>query len=283
MNRHELSRISVYLSLIVGLLLSACATAGAATPADPSPAVGAAEEATFTAVPPTATATFTPVPPTATPTAIPPTVTPSPTPNLTATEQARATQTAAPIIAMIESELQKYDLSTNEGHLGWLHDPLTIKTNSYLEIRAQTDYPDVVASDFVLQTDVTWNTSTGFAGCGFLLRGGPDLEEGKQYRVHMIRLQGLPLWDLEYYKNGKFQKNVTGDILSASALNSKQGSTNHVTIIVQGNKIAVYANGDRLGVFTDNNITEGGVAFVALQESGETTCTFTGAWLWILK
>ncbi|MBM2850134.1 MAG: hypothetical protein HW418_3076, partial [Anaerolineales bacterium] len=57
MNRHELSRISVYLSLIVGLLLSACATARAATPADPPPAVGPAEEATSTAVPPTATAT----------------------------------------------------------------------------------------------------------------------------------------------------------------------------------------------------------------------------------
>jgi hypothetical protein len=229
------------------------------------------------------TATFSPVPPTATPTAIPPTVTPSPTPNLTATAAARATETAAPIIAMIENELQKYDLSTNEGHLGWLHDPLTINVNSYMESKSQTDYPDVIASDFVLQTDMTWKTSTGFAGCGLVLRGGPDLETGKQYRVYMARLQGLPLWDIEYYKNNRFIKNVAGDILSASALNSKQASTNHITIVVQGNKIAVYANGDRMGVFTDNNITEGSVAFMAFQESGETACTFTNAWLWILK
>ena len=266
-----------HLSVVLGLLLSACTGAQAAVPSAMPPT------SPPTTLPPTATATFTPIPPTATPTAIPPTATPSPTPNLTETAAARATETAAPILAMIDSELRKHDRSTNEGHLGWLHDPLTINVNSYMESRSQTDYPDVIASDFVLQTDMTWKTSTGFAGCGLVLRGGSDLETGKQYRVYMARLQGLPLWDIEYYKNGRFIKNIAGDVLSASAMKSAQASTNRITIVVQGNKIAVYANGDRMGVFTDNNVTEGSVAFMAFQESGETACTFTNAWLWILK
>jgi len=285
MNRHPKSRLLVYLPLLAGLLLSACGAAAAAAPAsDPAtatPVVNVVAEATATALPPTAT--FTPVPPTATPPAVPPTATPSPKPNLTATAAARATQTAAPIIAMIDAELRKFDLSTDEGHLGGLYDPLTIKVNTYGESKRQTDYPDVIVSDFVLQADLTWETSTGLAGCGFVLRSEPDLDRGKQYRVNMIRLQGRPLWDLEYYKHGAFQKNISGDILDAPALNSDQGSTNRITIIAQGNKIAVYANGDRLGVFADNNLSQGTVAFMALQESGETTCTFSNIWVWDLK
>ena len=76
---------------------------------------------------------------------------------------------------------------------------------------------------------------------------------------------------------------MTGKPLSASVLHSDQGSTNRMTIIVRGNKFEVYANGDRLGVFTDSTLTQGIVAFMAWQESGKTTCTFTNAWLWVLK
>lgn len=235
----------------------------------------------------TSTPTNTPAPtdtPTPTPTDTPePTATATATPNRTATAQAKLTATAQSALAEIEPELKKYDLSTDGGYLGWLHDPVDINLNTYLEERYDTDYPDTVVGDFVFYTEMTWNTTTGLAGCGFIIRSEEDFERGKQYRVFMIRLQGLPLWDIEYYNLGRFQKSVTGEILSTGALFTDQGSKNRITIVVQGNKIATYANGERMGVFTDSKLTEGRIAFFASQESGETTCHFENSWLWVLK
>jgi len=47
--------------------------------------------------------------------------------------------------------------------------------------------------------------------------------------------------------------------------------------------LQVYANGDRLGAFTDKTLSEGIVAYMAWQESGQTTCTFTNSWLWVFQ
>mgnify|MGYP001583637227 CR=1 FL=1 len=84
-----------------------------------------------------------------------------------------------------------------------------------------------------------------------------------------------------YFKYGNFQNNLTG-ILDAPSLNDESGGTNRITIIAQGDKLTAYANGDKLGSAVDRRLTEGTVAFLAWQESGETTCTFSNAWLWVL-
>ncbi|HLB47403.1 MAG TPA: hypothetical protein VJL59_10400 [Anaerolineales bacterium] len=274
MNTYK-SRSVIGLLILAALLVSACQSAVASTPEPPT--------ATQTAPPPTATATLMP---THTPTATAmPTNTPTATstPNATATAEARATQTAAPAIAMIQDELKKYDLSTDEGYLGWANDSLTIKVNTYGEEKWQTNFPDFSVADFVFHTDMKWESSTGLAGCTLLLRAEPDLDRGKHYRINLMRLSGLPLWDIEYYRHGVFQKNVTGEILSTSAIDVDQGAVNRITVIALGNKLQVYANGDRLGAFTDKTLSEGIVAYMAWQESGQTTCTFSNSWLWVFK
>lgn len=271
------SRSVIGLLILAALLVSAC---GGRTIVQ-ADATLAPPTATQTALPPTATHTA--IPPTSTP--VPPTATPEPTstPDVTATAVAQATQTAAPLIAMIDAELKKYDLSTDEGYLGWANDSLTIKVDTYGEEKWQTNFPDFSVADFVFHTDMKWESSTGLAGCTLLLCAEPDLERGKHYRINLMRLSGLPLWDIEYYRYGVFQKNVTGEILSTSAIDVDQGAVNRITVIAQGNKLQVYANGDRLGAFTDKTLSEGIVAYMAWQESGQTTCTFTNSWLWVFK
>ena len=251
---------------------------------------------TDTPVPPTATPvppTETPIPPTETPTETPtntpvPTDTPTstpvpPTPDKTETAAAEATAVAAPLVEAIEVELANYDLTTEGGYLAWAESLFDIKTDTYGETRVYSPYEDVVVSDFVLQTEVTWETTTGFAGCGIIFRADGDLIESPQYRMHFIRLQGLPLWDFEYYKDDEFQSNVTGDILSTSALDSKQGSTNRITLVVQGERMTAYGNGDRKSGAVDGRVVEGAIGFLAFQESGETTCTYENTWVWALK
>jgi hypothetical protein len=231
---------------------------------------------------PAATSTSTPTrTPTATPTPAP-TNTPSPTPNKTATAGALATATAEAVLAKIDAELQTYDLSTKEGHLGWIHKPVTLKVSSHWEGKPAVDYPDLTVTDFVIHSDITWESSSGLAGCGFLLRSEADLNKGKQYQFFIMRQAFNPLWDIEYYQNGDFQGSVLW-LTDAPALAYASGSTNQVTVIVQKNLIAAYANGQKLGRGVDNRLKQGVTAFLAWQESGETTCTFTNAWLWVLK
>ena len=276
MNSHKPAYIS-HLLVLTALLLGACTSAQASTPEVAPPT------AAPTTVPPTVPPTATPLPPTSTPTATPLPPTATPRPDLTATAAAKATQTAAPVVAMIEAELKQYDLSTSDGYLGWMNDSATVRVDSYMEDKRQTTHPDLRVADFVFHTDLTWETSTGLAGCGLVLRSEADLDRGKQYRVYFMRILNLPLWDIEYYKHGAFQRNVTGEVLSDGAINTEQGSTNTITVVAQGNKLAVYVNGDRLGVFTDKALGEGILGYMAFQESGETTCTFTNSWLWVLK
>jgi hypothetical protein len=269
-NRNLVSAWTVTAALAI--VLSACTGAAAATdtPGPPAPPTDAPPAATNTPLPPTATAS--PVPPTETPV-------PSPTPDLAATAAAAATATAAPIIAMIDGELQKHGLSTEQGRLGWLHEPYTATLDSYLAEDYHTDYPDVTASDFVMQADITWNTTSGAAGCGFALRGSPDIDQGDSYRLYLIRLG--PLWDIEYYKGGDFASNLTG-FRDALPLNDGLDSTNTVTVIARGVELGIYANGREMDTISDTRLTTGTPAFITWQESGQTTCTFENGWLWIL-
>jgi hypothetical protein len=233
----------------------------------------AAASPTLTIIPPT------PVPPTASPTPVPPTETPAPTADAAATAAAVETATAAPIIAMIDAELQQYGFSTEQGRLGWLHEPLTLETHEYMEDNIYTDYPDLKVSDFVVHADVTWNTTSGLAACGFAVRADPDFDYGDSYRVYLVRLG--PLWDIEYYKMGDFYANVSG-LRDALPLDDGLDSTNHITVIGRGSEFGVYANGQEHDTVADSRLTEGTVAFIASQESGKTICTFENAWLWVL-
>jgi hypothetical protein len=196
----------------------------------------------------------------------------------------RATETAAPLIASIGRELEKYNLSTDGGYLAWAEGTFDIQTDTYGETRVYSPYEDIYVSDFVLQTDVTWETQTGFAGCGIIFRSNGDLLKAPQYQMLFIRLQGFPLWDFEYYKNGKFQSSLLPNgALSTGALDDAQGSTNQITLVVQDTKMTAYGNGDRMSTAIDGRVKEGAVGFLATQESGETICTFENTWVWALK
>jgi hypothetical protein len=168
--------------------------------------------------------------------------------------------------------------------LAWTKKSLRLQLDSYGTWDWDVPDPDLVVSNFVLHTEMEWTTSTGLAGCGFIFHATDDIEKGKQYGLTLVRLQGKPLWSIDYYNRGKWQSSITGeDWLNARGMESGQGSTNVMTLVVEAGKFATYANGERLGVYTDNTLTKGTVAFMAHQESGKTTCEFKNSWLWILK
>jgi hypothetical protein len=259
--------------MALAFVITGCGLVPSQPTAEPAPTDTPAP--TNTAIP-----TDTPVP-TDTPTPAP-TSTFTPTPDATATAEAQAAATAEANAALVRPDLEEIGLTTEGGYLGWMHDPLTIKVDTYLEEKPEIDYPEFSAADFVLQTDVTWNTASGLAGCALIVRSEADVDKGKQYRIYMMRLQNRPLWDIEYFNLGRWQSTLTDGVLDAPAFFSEQDSTNRVTVVAQGEKLTVYGNGEKLGSVTDKRLTEGSVYFMAWQESGETTCTFTNSWLWVL-
>ena len=142
----------------------------------------------------------------------------------------------------------------------------------------------LVAKDFILKTEITWESSSGLAGCGLLFRSEPNFKQGAQYEIAFLRLSGLPAWEIAYIKEDEFQKSITG-ILTAGAIEQEQGSTNSYLLVAEGGKFTLYINDVRIGSYYDyaNSQIEGRFAFTGWQESGETSCEFNNTWIWVLE
>jgi len=206
---------------------------------------------------------------------------PSATPQRTATAEAKASATAQALAALVSEDLTAYGLSVTQGHLGWVEKSMRVTADEYGETLYNSPDEKYSAADFVLQTELTWNTSSGLAGCGLILRAEANFEKGKQYRLLFVRLQNLPLWDMSIYDDGLLVQDIR--FQTSSALNDQQGSTNKIAVVAEGSKFTLYANSEKIGSITDNRLTQGRIGFIASQESGETSCLFENSWLWVLK
>jgi hypothetical protein len=140
-------------------------------------------------------------------------------------------------------------------------------------------------ANFVLAYDAAWETTTGLAGCGAIMRGGTDLTRDAQIRLETWRFSGAPSWVFEYIKFNQRQGYISGEIRSSGAIDQSNGSTNHFVIVADGVTFTAYVNGERLGVGTGPQaVAEGQLAVYTWQESGTSTCTFSNIWIWdILK
>jgi hypothetical protein len=272
--------------LIVALLIAACAGTTPApeptsTPIPPTETAPPTETPTLT---PSETPTNTPTE-TATPTSTPTdTPTPSPTPDLAATANFEMTQEAEANLAVAREILEDVKVSPNSGYLAWAEQdpwPLTATTygTSFFEpIDEGTEY-----QNFVMHYDVTWDTDTGFAGCGLIFHSEESLGSGRQYRFYSFRFSGLPYWTVELWENGGFRNSAMGRGKLNSAINLENGSTNTYTLVVKDDIMTVYANDMRLSNVPIYGADKGRIAFFVFQESGETTCEFKNAWLWVIE
>jgi hypothetical protein len=199
---------------------------------------------------------------------------------------AKATQAAEAILSVVQEELVKVDLSTDTGRLGWMQTGVeTIKLDTAWESFYRPFAEDLVASDFVLKTDVTWEAKGGLLICGFMFRSEANFDTGTHYKLLYLRFSGYPGWDIESYKSGQFFSNVTGKVRVASAINLDNGATNKFIMIADGNKFTVYINDQRIGSFYDDSKVRanGRFAFYGTEEAGVSSCTFENTWVWLLK
>ncbi len=260
------------LFLFVLILSIACST---------SPSMGGL----FATETPTPTSTFTPTA-TSTPTETPtPTSTATATPNATATAAFRATETAGGVLAELEALItdeKDTDIDYKSGYLAWKQkDPVSITLNQ--PGGEYYDIPKLKLANFIMKSDVTWDT-TGLILCGTMFRSDADFEKGRQYQFIYLRMSGTPAWAIQFHEFGYF-KNTISDVRFSSALNLDNGATNQFVLVANNEVFTVYINGVRQGRFYDNSqqATNGGIAFVAFEDSGKSTCQFENSWIWALK
>jgi hypothetical protein len=155
---------------------------------------------------------------------------------------AQATQ-AAPVLA----ELTRYGIEPQEGELAWTHDPVTLEMDAYRSYDYANDYPQVVARDFAMAADITWDTQYGTSGCGFLFRADGNQEKPSQYMVIATRggnghvmfaamAQGELANFRDFYATGLDQ-----------AFDWENGKTNRLVVVGRGPSLMLYTNGTKLG------------------------------------
>jgi hypothetical protein len=148
---------------------------------------------------------------------------------------------AAPILA----ELPFYNVDTNQGHVGWIGDTETISVTGYQQ--TQFSAIPVTAADFVLASDLTWDTQYGSSGCGFMFRSDGDRNKPSAYLVmatrfasgHMI-FTALDKGDLANLHDF-FPKD------NDKSFKADNGATNRIAIVGRGNLIEIYSNQAKIG------------------------------------
>jgi len=187
------------------------------------------------------------------------------------------------------ASMARLGLPTDTGHFVLYHATFTIDLASH-PIAMYKPFnpditPDLIASDFVISTDITSN-SDGLSDCGIWIRSDDRWEKGDRYDIRFERdidKPGLVL--LRYIHNGKYDK-LLSQVVSGTALPpAKNGFTNQMVVSAVGNKFDVYINGELEGSYRDyaKKLSGGRFAFEAWQNSGTTTCIFNNTWVWVYK
>ena len=252
----------------------------------------------------------------------------------------KAQQATAAAEVPVLGELTLYGVDTEKGHVAWMHPPTTLEANGYMAFDYANDYPEVIAKDFVISAEITWNTEYGSSGCGYMLRSNGDQNKPDQYMamitrggnghlVFAIMEDGQPVGGYDIFPR-------TND----KSFDADNGTTNRVAVMGQGGVFTFFTNGTWVGEIdlnepppkpvlppipqipddpTDNDLMEqyrkklkeyeeliqeindnykalltryeqkspifeeGFVGFALISESGETTCDFENAWLWIIE
>src|SRR5512134_490376 len=159
-------------------------------------------------------------------------------------EARAATETAE---APIRAELPKYGVDPSSGRVGWIHPPVSLEVEGFMQYDYVNYFISVLASDFVVSADITWDAIGSAAGCGFVLRSDGNERALNQYLALITRVaSGHILF-------GTMAKGevVTGQDIYAynvdPAFDWQNNATNRFTVVGRGNRFFLYTNGTLIG------------------------------------
>jgi len=160
-------------------------------------------------------------------------------------DEARAATATA--FAPFAADLPKYGVDPSQGRPGWIHPPVTLEIDGYLQYDYLNQFVATVARDFVISSDITWNTQYGTSGCGFVLRSNGDKNALDQYMAIVTRGASGHV---------AFTTMSDGDIVSGRDIyaygkdpnfNWGNNVTNRLTVVGRGLMFSVYSNDTLIG------------------------------------
>lgn len=159
-------------------------------------------------------------------------------------EARAATATAfAPFIA----DLPLYGVDPSAGRPGWIHPPVTLAIDGFLQYDFLNQFVATVAKDFVISSDITWNTQYGTSGCGFVMRSNGNKLALDQYMAIVTRGASGHV---------AFTTMSEGDIVSGRDIyaygkdpnfNWGNNVTNRLTVVGRGLTFSIYSNDTLIG------------------------------------
>jgi len=162
---------------------------------------------------------------------------------LSAEDQAATASAIAPILA----ELPQYGVNPSAGHVGWIHPPVSLEVEGFMQYDYVNYFISTLATDFVVSADITWDAIGSASGCGFVLRSDGNEAALNQYLVVLTRVaSGHVLF-------GTMAKGevVTGQDIYAynidPAFDWQNEATNRFTVVGRGNRFWIYTNGNLIG------------------------------------
>jgi len=158
-------------------------------------------------------------------------------------QQIAQSTVAAPILG----ELPIYGVDSQNGQLGWAHDPVTLDIDGYQQNAFANDYMQVIAADFVMAADITWNTQFGSSACGFMFRSDGNQNKPNQYTVIISRagLGHAVFIALADGEPANFKDFYARD--EDKSFDFHNDATNRLAIVARGPIIEIYTNGTKIG------------------------------------
>ncbi len=160
-------------------------------------------------------------------------------------DEAKAATASAsePILA----ELPKFGVDPKAGQVGWIHPPATLEVKGYMQYDYVNQFIATVAKDFVVSSDIYWDTQYGTSGCGFVLRSDGNKNALNQYMAILTRgasghllfafmVNGKVLTGRDIYAYGRDPNFVWGNKV-----------TNRLTVVGRGSKFQIYTNDTLIG------------------------------------
>ena len=160
-------------------------------------------------------------------------------------EDARSATATA--FAPFAANLAKYGVDPSQGRPGWVHPPVTLDIDGYMQYDYTNQFISTVARDFVISSDITWNTQYGSSGCGFVLRSDGNKDALNQYLTIATRgASGHVVFAT--MSNGKVVK--AKDIYAYGIdpkFDWRNDTTNRLTVVGRGNLFSIYSNDTLIG------------------------------------
>jgi hypothetical protein len=149
----------------------------------------------------------------------------------------------APILA----ELPTYEVDPAAGRVAWIHPPVSLEVEGFMQYDYINHFIATIAQDFVISADITWDAIGSESSCGFVMRSDGNEVAMNTYLATISRVASGHFLFLTVAKG----EVVTGQDIYAygrdPAFDWQNNATNQLTVVGRGNHFWIYTNGTLIG------------------------------------